>query len=97
MANPFPQKSKEANDAFHTVFTWFSDATKNADMTTAFKERGILEKNFVDIMKKIPKEYLQNSDFRTAMQDTKGLEPMDSMIFLQAVSAGYRTLGIGVM
>ncbi len=95
MANPNQKLSQEVSNALHIIYKRYSDAIQNTDLRTTALNTQILEKNFVDILKQVSIMYLKDHDFRAAIQDTRQLDPVDSLLFLQIISKGYSALGLG--
>jgi hypothetical protein len=58
--------------------------------------RQVMENDFCTALKQIPPQILKENGVRGLLQDTTGMEQIASMLFLQAISAAYKKLGLSI-
>lgn len=97
MANPNSQLAQTINQTLRAYYQEFQrkypDGVGLAKMAEG---RQIMEDKFTGVLQNCQPQYLRNKEFQQTINDTTGMEPIDSAMFHQSVAEVFRRLGLGI-
>jgi hypothetical protein len=95
MTNPNPDLSKTINQTLQTYFKKFErDYPESIGMAKRMQGENAMKAEFVRILQQCPTQYLQNKEFRSAIQNADGLEDISRIEYSFAVHDIFVALGL---
>ncbi|SRR6266496_1371109 len=97
MANPNPELSKTINQTLQTYYKKYErDYPESKGMINRMQGEEIMKKEFIKILQRCPTQYLQNKDFRSAIQNADGLEDISRIEYSFSVHDVFVALGLEI-
>src|SRR6266516_7904273 len=97
MANPNPKLSSQINQLLKAQYKKFEkNYPEGIGLAKMMQGEQIMKNEFIGVLQNCPIQYLQNKEFRSAIQNPDGLTDMGRAMFSMSVHEVFIALGLEI-